>query len=148
MKALVTGGTGFIGSHVVRKLLAERIPVRCLVRGASARANLSGLGVDIMVGDLAEPESLKRALQGCDLLFHVAADYRLWAPKPAELERTNVQGTRDLLRAAADARVQKIVYTSSVAAVGRPETNGQLGIGTEEMDPSPEQLVGPYKRSK
>jgi len=148
MKALVTGGTGFIGSHVVRKLLAERIPVRCLVRGASARANLSGLGVDIMVGDLAEPESLKRALQGCDLLFHVAADYRLWAPKPAELERTNVQGTRDLLRAAADARVQKIIYTSSVAAVGRPETNGQLGIGTEEMDPSPEQLVGSYKRSK
>src|SRR5882762_9086178 len=110
MKALVTGGTGFIGSHVARKLVAEKVPVRCLIRDSS-----------------------KRALQGCDTLFHIAADYRLWARHPEEMDRINVEGTRDLLHAAADAGVKKIVYTSSVAAVGRPQTNGHLGIGTEEL---------------
>jgi dihydroflavonol-4-reductase len=148
MKALVTGGTGFIGSHVARKLIAEKIPVRCLIRGSSKRANLAGLDVEYVTGDLADTASLKSALQGCDLLFHVAADYRLWAPHPEEMDRINVEGTRDLLRAAADAGVKRIVYTSSVAAIGRPKTNGHLGIGTEALDPTPEQLVGPYKRSK
>ena len=148
MKALVTGGTGFIGSHVARKLVAEKVPVRCLIRDSSKRANLAGLDVEYVTGDLADAASLKRALQGCDTLFHVAADYRLWAPHPEEMDRINVEGTRDLLRAAAEAGVKKIVYTSSVAAVGRPQTNGHLGIGTEDLDPTPEQLVGPYKRSK
>src|SRR4029077_15616377 len=148
MKALVTGGTGFIGSHVARKLVTEKVSVRCLIRDSSKRANLAGLDVDYVTGDLTDAASLKRALQGCDTLFHVAADYRLWAPKPEEMDRINVEGTRDLLRAAADAGVKKIVYTSSVAAVGRPQTNGHLGIGTEALDPTPAQLVGPYKRSK
>src|SRR5205823_1942770 len=81
-------------------------------------------------------------------LFHVAADYRLWARDPDEMARTNVQGSQNILQAAADAGLERVVYTSSVAAVGRPESNGQLGVGREELDPLPDQLVGPYKRSK
>src|SRR6266700_6753828 len=109
MKALVTGGTGFIGSHVARKLIAEKVPVRCLIRGSSNRANLAGLDVECVAGDLTDAASLKQALRGCDTLFHVAADYRLWAPRPAEMDRINVEGTKDLLRAAAEAGVKKIV---------------------------------------
>src|SRR5438876_296812 len=99
MRALVTGGTGFIGSHVARKLISEKIPVRCLIREASKRANLAGLEVEYVVGDLSDPASLQLALKDCDSLFHVAADYRLWAPRPEEMDRINVEGTRDLLRA-------------------------------------------------
>jgi dihydroflavonol-4-reductase len=166
MRALVTGGTGFIGSHVVRKLLAQKISVRCLIRASSKRANLDGLTVEYSVGDLQDAASLKHALQDCDTLFHLAADYRLWALHPEEMDRINVEGTRQLFQAAADAKLKKIVYTSSVAAVGRPASPGhkapsplgrgkgeaqgeaKLGIGSEELDPTPEQLVGPYKRSK
>jgi len=137
MRALVTGGTGFIGSHVVRKLLAQKITVRCLLRGSSKRANLEGLEVEYVVGDLKDPASLKLALRDCDQLFHVAADYRLWSLHPEDLARTNVEGTRALLQAAADGGLKKVVYTSSVAAVGRPHDNGHLGIGREELDPKP-----------
>jgi dihydroflavonol-4-reductase len=144
MTALVTGGTGFIGSHVVRKLLAQKIPVRCLVRSSSKRANLDDLPVEYVLGDLQDPASLKLALRDCDTLFHVAADYRLWAAHPDEMNRINVDGTRQLFQAAADAKIKKIVYTSSVAAVGRPGT----GVGSEAIDPTPEQLIGPYKKSK
>jgi dihydroflavonol-4-reductase len=147
-KALVTGGTGFIGSHVVRRLYAEGVDVRCLVRPGSQRRNLSGAKVELCEGDLLVPATLHRAVTGCQMLFHVAADYRLWVRNPREMDRVNVQGTRDLFHAAASAGVQKIVFTSSVSAVGRPEYNGQLGIGREELDPTPDQLVGPYKRSK
>src|SRR4029077_11395304 len=147
-KALVTGGTGFIGSHVVRRLLAEQGAVRCLARPGSNRANLSELDVEIIEGDLNDPASLRRALSGCTLLFHVAADYRIWARHPEELERTNVQGTRHILQAAKEAKLDRVVFTSSVAAVGRPESNGQIGIGREDLDPTPEQLIGAYKRSK
>src|SRR4051812_27092043 len=147
-QALVTGGTGFIGSHVVRRLLAERMTVRCLVRPGSNRQNLQSLDVEYAEGDLNDPTSLKRAAAGCRRLFHVAADYRIWARHPAELERTNVEGTRQILRAAADAGMERILFTSSVAAVGRPPDNGHLGIGREDLDPTPEQQVGAYKRSK
>jgi dihydroflavonol-4-reductase len=149
MKALVTGGTGFIGSHVARKLIAEKVPVRCLVRDSSKRANLAGLDVDYVTGDLTDAASLKHALVGCDTLFHVAADYRLWAPKPEDMDRINVEGTRDLMRAAADAGVKKIVYTSSVAAVGRlaspsPELRTPSPLSRERVSDSP----SPYLREK
>jgi dihydroflavonol-4-reductase len=148
MQALVTGGTGFIGSHVVRRLLKEKNQVRCLLRATSRRSNLDGLDVSYVVGDLQDAESLKTALRDCNVLFHVAADYRLWARHPEELDRINVEGTRKLFRAAADAHLERIIYTSSVAAIGRPETNGHFGVGNESLDPTPRQLVGAYKRSK
>jgi dihydroflavonol-4-reductase len=147
-RALVTGGTGFIGSHVVWHLLKQKIPVRCLLRLNSNRANLQGLGVEYAIGDLRDPASFKAALRDCDMLFHVAADYRLWALDPEEMERVNVEGTRHILRAAGDAGVKKIVYTSSVAAVGRPKNSGPSNGGRENLDPTPDQLVGPYKHSK
>jgi len=125
--ALVTGGTGFIGSHVVRRLLREGVSVRCLARPQSNRKNLAGLPVEIIEGDLGSPVSLAPAVKGCDLLFHVAADYRLWVKDPAEMRRINVEGSRALLQAAMSAGVSKIVYTSSVAAVGRPRRNGEVG---------------------
>ena len=148
MQVLVTGGTGFIGSHVVRRLLKEKIQVRCLLRGTSKRSNLDGLDVSYVVGDLQDAASLKTALMDCDVLFHVAADYRLWARHPEEMDRINVEGTRQLFQAAADAHLKRIIYTSSVAAIGRPEANGHLGIGNETLDPPPAQLIGAYKRSK
>jgi dihydroflavonol-4-reductase len=147
-KALVTGGTGFIGAHVVRRLLREQLDVRCLVRPGSRRANLEGLKVEFSEGDMNDPASLARAMTGCQMLFHVAADYRIWARDPQALEKTNIEGSRNVLQAAADAGVGKVVFTSSVAAVGRPASNGHLGIGREDLDPSPNQLVGSYKRSK
>lgn len=147
-KALVTGGTGFIGSHVVRRVIREGLDVRCLVRPGSQRRNLENLSIEFAEGDLNDAASLKKAMSGCSILFHVAADYRIWAKDPQELIRTNVQGSRDLLQAAADAGVQKVVFTSSVAAVGRPITNGQMGIGREELDPPKDQLIGAYKQSK
>jgi dihydroflavonol-4-reductase len=161
MKILVTGGTGFIGSHVVRALLARKHTVRCLIRPGSNRANLAGLEVEYVIGDLNDTASLKVALHDCDELFHVAADYRLWSLRPQELERTNVEGSRALLQAASDAKLSKIVFTSSVAAVGRPSppaplpNQGEGGrrpgeglIGHEGLDPLPAELIGPYKRSK
>jgi len=147
-KALVTGGSGFIGSHVVRVLLAQKMPVRCLVRPQSNRANLDGLDVEYTPGDLSDPASLKLALRDCSILFHVAADYRLWAKDPEAMEKTNVEGTRRILEAAGEAGVKKIIYTSSVAAVGRPAANGHLGIGREDLDPPADQQVGAYKKSK
>jgi dihydroflavonol-4-reductase len=145
---VVIGGTGFIGSHVVRYLLKEQADVRCLVRKASNQSNLNGLNLERVEGDLNDPASLRQAMSGCDTLYHVAADYRLWVADPAEMERTNVQGSRAILQAAADAGVKRVVYTSSVAAVGRPQENGHLGIGREDLDPSIDQQIGPYKRSK
>jgi dihydroflavonol-4-reductase len=147
-KALVTGGTGFIGSHVVRRLLSEGITVRCLVRSNSKRANLAGLNVEITEGDLSDVGFLRMALVGCQMLFHVAADYRLWARDPGEMARTNVQGARNILEAAKTSKLERIVFTSSVAAVGRPANNGHLGIGREDLDPPADQQVGPYKQSK
>src|SRR5258706_6818242 len=99
-KALITGGTGFIGSHVVRRVLAEGVDVRCLVRPGSNRANLQGLKVELAEGDLSDPASLGKALTGCSMLFHVAADYRLWSRHPDEIERNNREGSLNILQAA------------------------------------------------
>jgi dihydroflavonol-4-reductase len=145
MRALVTGASGFVGAAVARALLNEGWQVRVLVRAGSNRANLRDLPVEIAVGDLTVAQSLDGALAQCDALFHVAADYRLGAPDPSELYRTNVEGTRNLLGAAVRAGVQKIVYTSSVATMGIPADGTP---GDERTPVSLDAMIGHYKRSK
>ena len=145
MKALVTGASGFVGAAVARALVAQGWEVRALVRPASDRTNLKNLPVAIAVGDLADAPSLAAALSGCEALFHVAADYRLGAPDPAQLYRTNVEGTRHLLSAAVQAGVKKIIYTSSVATMGIPQDGTP---GDEGTPASLEAMIGHYKRSK
>ncbi|RMF82237.1 MAG: NAD-dependent epimerase/dehydratase family protein, partial [Nitrospirae bacterium] len=145
MTTLVTGATGFVGAAVARRLSAAGHRLRCLVRPTSDRAALAGLPVELVEGDLLDPASLRRAAAGCRYCFHVAADYRLWAPDAERLYRTNVDGTRELLRAAAEAGVERIVYTSSVATLGLHAD----GTPADEATPSGlEQMIGPYKRSK
>jgi dihydroflavonol-4-reductase len=142
---LVTGGSGFVGAAVVRQLLQSGHPVRALVRPTSARTNLEGLTVEIAEGDLRDAGSLIRAMSGIRALFHVAADYRLWARHPREIVDTNVEGTRALMEAALRARVERIVYTSSVATLkARPD-----GTASDETFPlDPADAVGAYKYSK
>ncbi len=145
MRALVTGASGFVGAAVARTLLNEGWQVRALVRAASDRTNLRGLGLEIAVGDLCAPETLPGALCDCEALFHVAADYRLGAPDSSQLYRTNVDGTRNLLTAAGRAGVKKIVYTSSVATMGLPADGSP---GDEGTPASLAAMIGHYKRSK
>jgi dihydroflavonol-4-reductase len=145
MRALVTGATGFVGAAVARALLAEGWEVRALVRGGSDRRNVAALPVDQAVGDLTDAPSLERALAGCEAAFHVAADYRLWAPQPQELYRSNVDGTGNLLDAAGRAGVRRIVYTSSVATIGSP-ADGRPGA--EDAPVALTDMIGHYKRSK
>jgi len=145
MRALVTGASGFVGAAVARALVAQGWEVRALVRPASDRSNLQSLPVAIVVGDLTVAPSLARALSECEALFHVAADYRLGAPDPAQLYRTNVEGTRNLLSAAVQAGVKKIVYTSSVATMGIPADGSP---GDERTAVSLAAMIGHYKRSK
>jgi len=145
MRALVTGASGFVGAAVARALLAQGWEVRALVRPASDRTNLKNLPVAIALGDLADAPSLAPALSGCEALFHVAADYRLGAPDPSQLYRTNVEGTRHLLSAAVQAGVKKIIYTSSVATMGIPVDGTP---GDERTPASLEAMIGHYKRSK
>lgn len=144
-KALVTGATGFVGSAVARRLLAAGVAVRALARPRSDRRNLEGLPVEIVEGDLLDPPSLARACAGCDALFHVAADYRTWAPHPEELYRANVEGTRAMLSAAQAAGVARVVYTSSVATLGLPKDGTP---GDEDSPVTLADMVGHYKRSK
>src|SRR6266481_4334070 len=118
MKAFITGATGFVGSHVARALAAAGADLRLLVRPASLKNNIAGLPAEIAVGDLREPESLKQAMNGCDVVFHVAADYRLWVRDPEQMYRSNVEGTRAAIRAAQESGVRRVVYTSSVATMG------------------------------
>jgi len=138
---LVTGATGFIGWHVARKLLARGCSVRALVRPSS---KVRELEVEVAAGDLRDPGSLERAVAGCGTVFHVAADYRLWAKRPSELYRSNVEGTRNVLTAARQAGVERVVYTSTVGciAIGKDEP------GREDMDVQLEEMTGAYKRSK
>src|SRR5262245_22774997 len=145
MRALVTGGTGFVGSHVVRALVDDGVTVRVLARAESDRRALAGLPVEFTTADLADPSSLEAPLAGVEVLYHVAADYRLWAPDPAVLYRVNVGGTRALLIAAAAAGVARVVYTSSVGTLGLPPDGRP---GTEETPVALEDMVGDYKRSK
>jgi dihydroflavonol-4-reductase len=145
VKALVTGATGFIGSHLARRLVARGYHVRALARPTSRRQVLSGLALEWAIGDVRDPGSLHKAIRGCDVLFHVAADYRLWVPDPAAMYASNVEGTRNVLAAARDAAVQRVVYTSSVATVGLPPDGRP---GTEEDFVRPDDVVGHYKRSK
>jgi dihydroflavonol-4-reductase len=141
---LVTGATGFVGAHLVRALLARAQQVRCLVRPASRLDNLAGLEVERVTGDLCDGAALTAAVRGCEVVYHCAADYRLSAD-PAEIHRHNVEGSRNLLRAAAQAQVQRVVYTSSVGALGT-EPDGRAA--TESTPVSLDDMVGPYKRSK
>jgi dihydroflavonol-4-reductase len=145
MKALVTGATGFVGAAVARALLANQWQVRVLARRGSDRRNLRGLSVDLVEGDLTDAASLERATQGCEGLFHVAADYRLGARDFSQLYRANVDGTRNVLSAAHRAGVQRIVYTSSVATIGIPSDGTP---GDEKTPNSIENMIGHYKRSK
>lgn len=144
-ETLVTGGTGFVGANVVRALLAVGATVRVLARPGGDRRALAGLAVEIAEGELGDRASLRRAVAGVSTVFHVAADYRLWARNAQELYRTNVEGTRDLLQVASDAGVRRIVYTSTVGALGIPSDGSP---GTEDTPVALGNMVGPYKRSK
>jgi dihydroflavonol-4-reductase len=143
--ALVTGGTGFVGANLVRELLNDGRPVRVLARPRGDRRALEGLDVEIVDGDLLEPSTLRSAVHGVTTVFHAAADYRLWARDPSVIYRANVDGTRELLRACADAGVRRVVYTSSVGALGIPRDGS---LGTEDTPVTLDDMVGPYKRSK
>jgi dihydroflavonol-4-reductase len=144
MKALVTGATGFVGGNLVRELLKQNFRVKVLVRESSNRANIDGLDVEISVGDLSDRASLDRAIDGCEVLFHVAASYAFWTPHPSVVYDTNVQGTENILTAAGNAGVQKIVYTSTESTIG---IEGH-SLGTEEGTATLESLSGHYKKSK
>ncbi len=145
MTTLVTGGTGFVGSAVVRRLLAAGETVRVLTRANADRRNLEGLAVEIATGDLLDRVSLRAALSDCDALFHVAADYRLWVPDPGRLYRTNVEATKSLMQAAAEAGVGRIVHTSSVAVLA----TARDGRPSDEATPvDVDDMIGHYKRSK
>ena len=143
-KTLVTGGTGFVGRAVVIELLNAGREVRVLARDPQPPA-LAGLDVEVALGNLRDAASLEKAVQGCDRVFHVAADYRLWVPDPEEMYAVNVEGTRSLLDAAAAAGVEKVVYTSTVGALGNP---GNGVPGTEATPVHIGEMVGHYKRSK
>jgi len=143
--ALVTGATGFVGANVVRALLDDGQRVRALVRRSSDRRAIEGLALDVCEGDLLDPGSLRGAVTGARHVYHVAADYRLWARDPRDLYRANVDGTRAVLAACADAGVERVVYTSTVGALGIPEDGSP---GTETTPVTLADMVGPYKRSK
>jgi dihydroflavonol-4-reductase len=145
MLAFVTGATGFVGSHVAHVLAEQGASLRLLVRPSSDLRNIQELNAERVTGDLRDPASMKKAVSGCDVVFHVAADYRLWVRDPDEMYRSNVEGTRAILEAAREARVSRVVYTSSVATMGFT-SNGHLA---DESSPvSFANMIGHYKRSK
>lgn len=145
MKIFITGATGFVGHHVAKALAAQSAELLFLVRKSSNLANLEGIAGETVVGDLLNPASYAPALAGCDAVMHVAADYRLWIRDPESMYRANVEGTRDLLRAARGAGVRRVVYTSSVATM-HFRTDGV--VCNEDTPVSLADMVGHYKRSK
>jgi dihydroflavonol-4-reductase len=145
MKVFLTGATGFVGHHVARALAGEGAKLRMLVRKTSSLKNLEGIKGETHVGDLSEPESLRPALEGCDAVMHVAADYRLWIRDPEAMYKANVEGTRELLRMARETGVPRFVYTSSVATM-HFRTDGL--VINEDTRVSLKDMVGHYKRSK
>ena len=145
MKAFVTGATGFLGSHVARVLGEQGADLRLLVRSTSNLRNLEGIKAETATGDLRDSSSLEKGMSGCDTVFHVAADYRLWVRDPAEMYRSNVDGTKAILDAARKNGVRRVVYTSSVATVG---FTGNGHPADEDSPVSLADMIGPYKRSK
>jgi dihydroflavonol-4-reductase len=145
MKCFVTGATGFLGSHVARQLLKQGAELRLLVRPTSRTDNIDGLPSERVIGDLRDVASLKRGMDGCEYVFHVAADYRLWSVNGQELYDSNVDGTRNILQAARESGARRVVYTSSVATMGFGD-NGRM---TNESTPvTLANMIGDYKRSK
>jgi len=153
LKAFVTGATGFLGSHVARVLAEQGAELRLLVRPTSDLRNLDGLAAhggnaDRVVGDLRDAASIEKALSGCDVVFHVAADYRLWVRDPDEMYRSNVEGTRAVLEAARKQGVRRVVYTSSVATMGFISGTNKGNVADEQSPVGIGDMIGPYKRSK
>jgi dihydroflavonol-4-reductase len=145
MKTLVTGGTGFVGSHLVRVLLERDEQVRCLVRPTSRLDNLKDLKVEFTHGDLRDPDSLRLAAKGCSVVYHCAADYRLWRKDPNEMYLSNVEGSNNVMRAAFDEGVERVVYTSTVGCLG---LNEDRTPANENTPVTLEDMIGHYKRSK
>ena len=145
MKVFVTGATGFVGSQVAQVLSRQGAELRLLVRPTSRTDNLEGLRAERITGDLCDGEALRRGMSGCELVFHVAADYRLWARDPREIYRANVEGTRTVLEAALAAGVRRVVHTSSVGTIGF-RRNGRLA--DEDSPVALADMIGAYKRSK
>jgi dihydroflavonol-4-reductase len=145
MNVFLTGATGFVGSHVARAFAAQGARLRVLVRPTSRLDNLQGVAAETVIGDLRSPESLRSALSDCEVLVHVAADYRLWVRDPQQMYAANVDGTRNLLALARDVGVSKVVYTSSVATMGF-RSDGT--IVDEDTPVSLDDMIGHYKRSK
>ncbi|WP_223924034.1 hopanoid-associated sugar epimerase [Geobacter sp. AOG2] len=145
MKTFITGATGFIGASIVRELLKDGREVRALVRAGSDNSNLAGLDIEIWKGDLQDHDSLRQGLKGCDVLYHAAADYRLWTRNPQQMYRINVEGTQAILGAALENGLSRVVYTSSVGTLGNP---GNGTPGTEDTPVTLADMVGHYKKSK
>ena len=145
MKAFLTGATGFVGSHVARVLAEQGADLRLLVRKTSRLENLANVPGERVIGDLTNAESLKKGMAGCEAVFHVAADYRLWTRNPHEMYAANVEGTRAIIKAAQEAGARRMVYCSTVATMGFTG-NGAM---TDENSPvSLSDMIGHYKRSK
>lgn len=145
MKALVTGATGFVGANLVRELLKDGTAVRALVRSGTPRTAIEGLDIEVALGDLQDRDSLRRALEGCQILYHVAARYSLSSRERTEMERANVEGTRNILEVALAGGIERVVYTSTVGALGTSKD----GVPANEETPvSLGEMVGPYKWSK
>src|SRR5881409_183080 len=141
MRAFVTGATGFLGNHVARALTEQGADLRLLVRQNSNLKNIQDLKADLVTGDLRDPASLGKGIAGCDAVFHVAADYRLWVRDPDEMFRANVEGTRAILAAARKNHVRRVVYTSSVATMGFTAN----ALADENSPVSLAKMIGPYK---
>ncbi len=145
MNIFLTGATGFVGSHVARAYAAQGANLRLLTRNSSNLASLEGIVAETVTGDLRNAAALRSALEGCDAIVHVAADYRLWVPDPADMYKANVEGTCELLKLARELGISKVVYTSSVATMGFTKTDT---IVNEDTPVTEADMIGHYKRSK